>query len=299
MSILVVGSIALDSVETPFGKATDSPGGSALFFSAAASFFAPVKVVGVVGEDFDFSIVSFLKKKKVDLSGIRIEKGQTFRWAGRYHPNMNQRDTLYTHLNVFEFFQPVIPAHYRTCKYVFLANIDPVLQAKVLDHIPSPILTVLDTMNFWISGKRSELMEVIRRVDVFILNDEEIKELTGEINLFLAAQQLLKWGPKVLIVKKGEHGALLISKTDYFSVPAYPVSQVVDPTGAGDSFAGGFVGYLATCSRLTNLNFRKAVAYGSIVASFAVESFSFNRLREINRRQIEKRYEQFRKITRF
>lgn len=299
MSILVVGSIALDSVETPFGIATDSPGGSALFFSAAASFFAPVKVVGVVGEDFDFSIVNFLTKKKVDLSGIQVEKGQTFRWAGRYHPNMNERDTLYTHLNVFEYFQPEIPAHYRTCRYVFLANIDPVLQATVLDHIPSPILTVLDTMNFWISGKRQELMEVIRRVDVFILNDEEIKELTGEINVFLAAQQLLKWGPKVLVIKKGEHGAVLISKTDYFTLPAYPVTRVVDPTGAGDSFAGGFVGYLATCSRLTNLNFRKAVAYGSIVASFAVESFSFNRLREINRRQIEKRYEQFRKITRF
>lgn len=299
MSILVVGSIALDTVETPLGKVVDSPGGSALFFSAAASFFAPVKVVGVVGEDFDFSIINFLSKKKVDLSGIRVEHGQTFRWGGRYQQNMNIRDTLYTHLNVFESFQPVIPPHYRKCKFVFLANIDPVLQLQVLDNMDSPSLTVLDTMNFWIAGRRQELMEVIRRVDVIILNDEEIKELTGQYHLQQAAQKLLQWGPRLLVIKKGEHGAVLVSANDYFTAPAYPVNEVVDPTGAGDSFAGGFVGYLATCSRLTGLNFRKAVAYGSTVASFAVESFSFNRLREVSRRQIEQRYEQFRKMTHF
>jgi sugar/nucleoside kinase (ribokinase family) len=299
MSILVVGSIALDSVETPSGKAVDSPGGSALFFSAAASIFAPVKVVGVVGEDFDFSIIEFLHKRKVDLSGIRVEHGQTFRWGGRYQPNMNIRDTLYTHLNVFESFQPAIPTNYRRCKFVFLANIDPVLQLQVLDHMDSPSLTVLDTMNFWIAGKRQELMEVIRRVDVIILNDEEIKELTGHSQLQPAAQKLLQWGPRLLVIKKGEHGAVLVSGNDYFTAPAYPVKEVVDPTGAGDSFAGGFVGYLATCQRLTSLNFRRAVAYGSTVASFAVESFSFNRLKEVSRRQIEQRYQQFQKMTRF
>ena len=299
MSILVVGSIALDSVETPSGKAVDSPGGSALFFSAAASIFAPVKVVGVVGEDFDFSIIEFLHKRKVDLSGIRVEHGQTFRWGGRYQQNMNIRDTLYTHLNVFESFRPAIPTNYRKCKFVFLANIDPVLQLQVLDLMDSPSLTVLDTMNFWISGKRQELMEVIRRADVIILNDEEIRELTGELHLQRAARKLLEWGPRQLVIKKGEHGAVLVSAKDYFTAPAYPVNEVVDPTGAGDSFAGGFVGYLATCPRLTSLNFRKAVAYGSTVASFAVESFSFNRLREVNRRQIEQRYQQFRKMIRF
>jgi sugar/nucleoside kinase (ribokinase family) len=209
------------------------------------------------------------------------------------------RDTLYTYLNVFESFQPVIPSHYQTCKFVFLANIDPVLQLQVLDKMDSPTLTVLDTMNFWIAGKRQELMEVIRRADVIILNDEEIKELTGECNIQKAAHKLLQWGPRLLVIKKGEHGAMLISENDYFSTPAYPVNEVIDPTGAGDSFAGGFLGYLATCSRLTNLNFRKAVAYGSIVASFAVESFSFRRLQEINRQQIDMRYQQFRKITYF
>jgi len=299
MSILVVGSIALDTVETPFGKASDSPGGSALFFSAAASFFAPVKVVGVVGEDFDFSVINFLTKKRVDLSGIRVEHGQTFRWGGRYQQDMNMRDTLYTHLNVFESFQPIIPSHYQTCKFVFLANIDPVLQLQVLRKMVSPTLIVLDTMNFWIAGKRLELMEVIRQVDVIILNDEEIKELTGQYNIQKAAHILLQWGPRHLVIKKGEHGAMLISENDYFTAPAYPVIEVIDPTGAGDSFAGGFVGYLATCSRLTNLNFRKAVAYGNTVASFAVESFSFKRLQEIDRRQIELRYQQFRKFTHF
>jgi sugar/nucleoside kinase (ribokinase family) len=299
MSILVVGSIALDSVETPSGKAVDSPGGSALFFSAAASLFAPVKVVGVVGEDFNFTIIDFLRKRKVDLSGIQVEHGQTFRWGGRYRQDMNIRDTLYTYLNVFESFQPVIPTNYRKCEFVFLANIDPVLQLQVLDHMESPSLTVLDTMNFWIAGKRQELMEVIHRVDVIILNDEEIKELTGQSQLQTAAERLLQRGPRLLVIKKGEHGAVLVSSRDYFTAPAYPVNEVVDPTGAGDSFAGGFVGYLATCSRLTSLNFRKAVAYGSTVASFAVESFSFNRLRDVSRQQIEQRYQQFRKMTRF
>ena len=299
MSILVVGSIALDTVETPYGKVNDSPGGSALYFSTAASFFAPVNVVGVVGEDFDFNLVDFLKAKQVDLSGLKVEKGDTFRWGGRYHDNMNQRDTLFTYLNVFEKFKPEIPANYRSSKFVFLANIHPELQLEVLKSINSPTLTILDTMNFWISGSRAALEKVIERVDVMILNDEEIRELTGIQNVNIASRAILKMGPKVLVVKKGEHGAVLITGNDFFSAPAYPVDKVVDPTGAGDSFAGGFVGYLACCTKLKDEDFRKAVAYGSIVASFSVESFSFDMLKRITREDIDKRLEDFRKITQF
>ncbi len=299
MSILVVGSIALDTVETPHGKVNDSPGGSALYFSTAASFFAPVNVVGVVGEDFDFNLVDFLKAKQVDLSGLKVEKGDTFRWGGRYHDNMNQRDTLFTYLNVFEKFKPEIPENYRSSKFVFLANIHPELQLEVLKSINSPTLTILDTMNFWISGSRAALEKVIERVDVMILNDEEIRELTGIQNINIASRAILKMGPKVLVVKKGEHGAVLITKDDFFSAPAYPVEKVVDPTGAGDSFAGGFVGYLACCTKLNDTDFRKAVAYGSTVASFSVESFSFDMLKRITREDIDKRLENFRKITQF
>lgn len=299
MSILVVGSIALDTVETRRGKVTDSPGGSALYFSAAASFFAPVNIVGVVGEDFDFSEIAFLEKKKVDMSGLQVEKGETFRWGGRYHDDMNYRDTLFTYLNVFETFHPVIPPAYRKSEFVFLANIDPALQLEVLSHMASPTLTVLDTMNFWISGKREELDEVIRKVDILILNDEELRELTGSPNLTAASSTLLKDGLKGLVIKKGEHGALLITADDYFATPAFPVTEVVDPTGAGDTFAGGFVGYLASCKRLTKNSFRRAVAYGSAIASFNVESFSYNRLKEIEMEDIENRLLLFRQMTRF
>jgi sugar/nucleoside kinase (ribokinase family) len=299
MSILVVGSIALDTVETPYGKVKDSPGGSALYFSVAASFFAPVNMVGVVGEDFDFSLIDFLKTRQVDFSGLKVEKGETFRWGGRYHDNMNSRDTLFTYLNVFETFNPVIPENYRNSKFVFLANIQPELQLKVLKSIDSPTLTILDTMNFWISGSRAALEKVIQHVDVMILNDEEIRELTGIQNINIASRVILKMGPKVLVVKKGEHGAFLITRDDFFAAPAYPVEKVVDPTGAGDSFAGGFVGYLAGRTQLNEDDFRKAVAYGSIVASFSVESFSFDMLKRISREDIDKRLENFRKMTQF
>lgn len=299
MSILVVGSIALDTVETPKGKVADSPGGSALYFSAAASFFAPVNVVGVVGEDFDFSTIDFLKDRQVNLEGLKIEPGQTFRWGGRYHTNMNQRDTLFTYLNVFEKFNPDIPEHYRDSRFIFLANIDPELQLKVLDSIHKPTLSVLDTMNFWISGKRQALDEVVRRVDVLILNDEEIRELTGIDHIHTAAKELLKQGPRVLVIKKGEHGAVMVTGTDYFFAPAFPVNEVVDPTGAGDSFAGGFVGYLASCPQLSDRDFRRAVVYGSTIASFNVESFSFRRLQEISRDEIETRMKLFREMTQF
>ncbi|GAB4371800.1 MAG: PfkB family carbohydrate kinase [Calditrichia bacterium] len=299
MSILVVGSIALDTVETPFGTVSDSPGGSALYFSAAASFFAPVNMVGVVGQDFDFRIVEFLKSRQVDLNGLVVKPGETFRWGGRYHQNMNERDTLFTYLNVFETFEPHIPESYRDSEFVFLANIDPELQLEVLDRMNSPTLTVLDTMNFWISGKRKALEQVIKRVDVLILNDEEIRELTGIPHILQAAEELRKQGPRVLVIKKGEHGAVLVREDDYFTAPSYPVSQVMDPTGAGDSFAGGMVGYLATCSRISRREWRRAVIYGSTVASFNVESFSFEKLKTITRQDIEHRVEKFRGMMRF
>ncbi len=299
MSILVVGSIALDTVETAHGRVEDAPGGSALYFSAAASFFAPVNVVGVVGEDFDFAEIAFLQERQVDLRGLKVEKGETFRWGGRYHADMNHRDTLFTYLNVFEQFNPDIPEAYRDSQFLFLANIDPELQLKVLNSVTNPRLTVLDTMNFWISGKRQPLDEVISRVNVLILNDEEIRELTGIDNIHRAARELLTRGPQVLVVKKGEHGAVMITAEDYFFAPAYPVEQVVDPTGAGDSFAGGFVGYLAQKGSLTPECFRQAVIYGSTIASFNVESFSFQRLKSLQKKEIEQRVERFREMVRF
>lgn len=299
MSILVVGSIALDNVETPSGKVTDSPGGSALYFSTAASLFSPVKVVGVVGKDFNFADMDFLIRRRVDLSGVTVEQGETFRWGGRYHQDLNQRDTLFTYLNVFETFSPKIPENYRNSKFVFLANIDPELQLQVLEIIHSPVLSVLDTMNFWIQGKRNALDKVIRQVDVLILNDQEIRELTGNHVTNQAARELLKQGPRVLVIKKGEHGALLMTHDDLFFAPAFPVEKVVDPTGAGDSFAGGFLGYLASCKKITKQAFRRAVVYGSTVASFNVESFSFERLKKISGANIEKRVAQFRAMTRF
>jgi len=299
MSILVVGSIALDTVETPYGNASDSPGGSALYFSAAASHFSSVKVVGVVGKDFDFSLIDFLKAREVNFDGLMVEEGQTFRWGGRYKKNMNDRDTLFTYLNVFESFKPNIPPHYQDTPFIFLANIDPELQLNVLREIKNPRLTVLDTMNFWISGKRAELENVLHRVDIVILNDEEIREYTGENNLFEAGKALLKVGPHALVIKKGENGALLMTDNGYFLAPAYPIDRVVDPTGAGDSFAGGFLGYLATCKSIDEMAFRQAVVYGTIVASYTVEDFSFSKLREISRDDIDDRYVKFQQMLAF
>lgn len=299
MSLLVVGSIAFDDVETPAEKVTDSLGGSALYFSAAASLFVPVKIVAVVGDDFNFSEIEFVSKRPVDLEGVKSESGKTFRWGGKYHQNMNLRDTLYTHLNVFESFNPVIPLSYRNSDFIFLANIDPELQLNVLNSVESPKLTVLDTMNFWISGKRRVLEKVIRRVDAIILNDEEIWELTGIQNIRKAAKSLIEKGLKVVVIKKGEHGAVLVSRDDYFIAPAFPVENVMDPTGAGDSFAGGFLGYLASCGKLTKENWRKAIIYGSTVASFNVEAFSFERLQQLNLPDVERRVEAFREMMCF
>ena len=259
MSLLVVGSIAYDTIETPTTKVEDSLGGSALYFSAAASLFSPVNVVGVVGSDFDASKISFLKKRGVNLDGLYMESGKTFRWGGRYFDDMNRRETLFTYLNVFERFQPVIPEHYKKSEFVFLANIDPELQLDVLNQINNPKLIVLDTMNFWISGKRKELEEVLKVVDIIVLNDEEAKELTGEMGLIKATKAIPAMGPKSVIVKKGEHGAMLYHENEFFFVPAFPLDSVVDPTGAGDSFAGGFMGYLAKTGQIDQATLKKAM----------------------------------------
>lgn len=299
MSVLVVGSIAYDSVETPWGNAKDSLGGSALYFSAAASLFCPVNVVGVVGSDFDISKISFLKKRRVNFDGIYIESGETFRWGGRYHADLNTRDTLYTLLNVFENFQPKIPSQYKKAEYVFLANIDPELQLQVLDQIDKPKLIILDTMNFWISGKRKHLDEVIKRCDIILLNDQESREISGKPNVIKAARMISELGPKVVIIKKGEHGAMLYHDNKYFFAPAYPLEKVVDPTGAGDSFAGGFVGYVAKFGKITDEVLKKGVIYGSAIASFNVEDFSFNRLINLKKEDLEKRIKKFKELTCF
>ena len=298
MSVLVVGSVAYDSVETPYGKVEDALGGSAMFFSAAASFFSPVRLVAVVGEDFGQEL-AFLEQRGVDLKGLSVEKGKTFRWGGKYLQNMNDRETLYTHLNVFETFNPVIPKEYQDSDYVFLANIQPELQYSVVEQVQNPKLVVMDTMNFWISGSLPALKKILSVVDVLVINDSEARELAEEQNLFQAARVIRDFGPKILVIKKGEHGALLIHEDSYFFLPAYPVESLRDPTGAGDTFAGGFVGYLAMTNNVTNANLRRAVVYGSVMASFLVEDFSVDRLRNLSKREVSERVAMFREITNF
>ncbi|MGH1362679.1 MAG: PfkB family carbohydrate kinase [Calditrichia bacterium] len=299
MSVLVVGSVAIDSVETPFGKDPEAVGGSALHFSAASKTYAPIHVVGIAGEDFPWDKIEFLKQHDVDLSGLTTEKGKTFRWGGKYHKNMNRRDTLFTDLNVFENFKPVIPDHYKDDKFVFLANIQPQLQHDVLDQLTKPELVVLDTMNLWIDIARESLLELINRVDVLIVNDEELFDLTGKHSLYEGASEVLSMGPRAIVVKKGEHGAVLIDSQGVFLAPAYPVEQVMDPTGAGDSFAGGFLGYLAREKNFDDITLRNAIAHGAVVASFIVEDFSFNRLRDLRQSDIDSRVEHLRKMTQF
>jgi sugar/nucleoside kinase (ribokinase family) len=299
MDILVVGSVALDSVETPQGAVQNVIGGSALYFSMAASLFAPVNIVAVVGRDFDLSRINFFKKKKINIDGIQVVDGKTFRWGGRYYQNYSRRDTLFTQLNVFENFKPVIPEAYQHSQYIFLANIDPQLQLNVLQQVHRPRLVVLDTMNFWISSKADYLQQVIQKADILILNDEEARQLTAEDQLLAAGQQILRMGPKYLIIKKGEHGALLFGPGLYFTAPAFPVETVVDPTGAGDSFAGGFLGYLAKTGKIDEHALRKAVIFGSTIASFNVEDFSIKRLQNLTRQEMLNRVRRFKEITRY
>ncbi|MCC7431683.1 sugar kinase [bacterium] len=299
MGILAVGSIALDSVETPYGKAENALGGSATYFSASASYFNSVSVVGVVGTDFPHADLEFLKKRHVNIDGIKIEQGKTFRWGGKYHDDLNQRDTLFTELNVFEHFNPIIPDSYKNCDYVFLGNITPSLQINVLEQIKKPKLVVLDTMNLWISIAKESLLEAISKVDVILINDSEAKELTLESNLVKAAKKIFEIGPSVVVIKKGEHGALMFTKTSIFSAPALPLEKVCDPTGAGDTFAGGFFGYLSKSGVLTDEVLRKAMIYGSVMASFCVEDFSLQNLKNLSEEQIANRYKEFVKLSSF
>lgn len=299
MSVLVVGSIALDTVKTPFGEATDAVGGSGVYFAAGASFFTPVNVVGVVGQDFPMHSLDFLKARGVDLHGLSVKPGKTFRWSGVYGFDLNVRETLDTQLNVFATFKPSIPDVYRKTDYVFLANIDPELQLDVLRQVERPRLVVCDTMDFWIEGKRDALLRTLQEVDVLILNDAETRELAEEADLIKAARRVLTMGPKTVVVKKGEHGALLISSDAFFAAPAFPTESVFDPTGAGDSFAGGFVGHLARTGDLSHETMRQAVIYGSVIASFNVERFSMERLKSLSQEEIRERFRAFQKITHF
>jgi sugar/nucleoside kinase (ribokinase family) len=299
MSILCVGSVALDSVETPFGKADRVIGGSAVYFAAAATLFSPVQLVGVVGDDYPMDELDFLARRGADLTGVQKVPGESFFWAGKYHFDLNSRDTLETRLGVFADFQPQIPDAFREAKHVFLGNIDPKLQHDVLDQVNNPEIVACDTMNFWIDGARESLVSLLERVRVLIVNDEEMRQLANEPNLLKAARWVQARGPEYVVVKKGEHGAILFAEDWLFFVPGYPLEEVFDPTGAGDSFAGGFMGYLGQVGTLDPHDLRLAMVYGSALGSFAVESFSVNRLVDLTTDDVRRRVTEFREITAF
>ena len=299
MSILVVGSVAFDSVKTPFGEAQGILGGSASYFSVAASFFAPVSLVAVIGDDFPPEHLELFKKFSIDTRGLERVEGKTFRWAGEYGFALNEAKTLETQLNVFESFKPKIPVGYQDSQYVFLGNIDPVLQREVLAQVREPKFVACDTMNYWITSKPEELRKTLAKVDILIINDAEARMLTEQPNLTKAAKTICSWGPKVLVVKKGEYGVAMYTDGSIFGAPAFPLEEVFDPTGAGDSFAGGFVGYLAKAARLDEETLRKAVIYGSVMASFNVEDFSLNRLKRLMHSEIRQRYLEFKRFTHF
>ena len=301
MSLLVVGSLGIDTIETPFGRVENVLGGSATYIATAASYFVtPVRLVGVVGGDFRKEYIDFLESRDIDLEGMQImEAGKTFRWGGRYHYDMNARDTLFTELNCFEHFDPVIPESYRTTTYVCLGNIDPDLQRRVLEQIARPRLVIGDTMNFWIKGKNKELLATLKLLDVLVVNESEVRELTGEPNLIKAAKMIIRMGPRIVVVKKGEHGALMVTEKTIFSAPAYPLEIINDPTGAGDAFAGGFIGWIARTDDLSDDNIKRAVIYGSALASFCVERFSLDRLKDLTYLEIQDRFRSFRELSKF
>ena len=297
--VLVVGSVALDSVETPFGKAEDVLGGSGTYFSSSASHFAPVQLVGVVGDDYPVDLLKPLADRGVDLAGLEQVSGSSFRWRGRYRHDLNSAETLETHLGVFSNFRPIIPEQFRKAPFVFLANIDPRLQVQVLEQVEKPRLVACDTMNFWIESRRPELIELLGHVDLITLNDGEARQLTEHTNLVQAARWILDKGPKHVLIKKGEHGAFMFTRESVFFAPAYPLESVFDPTGAGDSFAGGFIGSLAASGDLSDASMRRAVVVGSAMGSFAVEKFSNGRLLEITRADIDARVQEFRQLVAF
>jgi sugar/nucleoside kinase (ribokinase family) len=301
LGLLVVGSLGLDTVITPFDRVEDALGGSATYISLASSYFSgPVYLTGVVGQDFPERYMELLEKHGIDLTGLQIvEGGKTFRWSGKYHYDLNVRDTLFTELNVFEKFNPVVPEKSRRAKFVCLGNIDPELQIKVLDQMINPHFVVCDTMNYWIEGKKEDLLKLLKRVNVLIINDSEARLLSQEPNLIKAARMIRELGPEILIIKKGEHGALLFVDDVVFSAPAYPLEMIFDPTGAGDSFAGGFTGYLFKTQDVNPENMKCAVIYGSAMASFCVEKFSTKGLEDLSYLRIQDRFREFSKLSRF
>ncbi|MGH7166947.1 MAG: PfkB family carbohydrate kinase [Nitrospiraceae bacterium] len=297
--LLVVGSVALDSVRTPFGEASEVLGGSAAYFATAASYFTTVDLIAVVGEDFPAQHLKFLKSRGIDLTGLEQRKGNTFRWKGEYSYQLNEARTLDTRPNVFETFRPTIPDRYRTPAMLFLGNIDPELQLDVLRQVRRPLLVACDTMNYWIDRKREALWRVLEQVDALIVNDGEARALGGQPNLVQVARDILTKGPKHLIIKRGEYGVLLFNHKQTFGAPAFPLEQVRDPTGAGDTFAGGFMGYLAATGNLSEASLRQAIIFGSVMASFTVEAFSLDRLRVLDYKEIEARFREFKRLTHF
>jgi sugar/nucleoside kinase (ribokinase family) len=299
MSLLAVGSVALDSLETPFGRREDVLGGSACYFSTCASFFTAPRLVAVVGEDFPEEHVRFLASRGIDLGGLVRRPGRTFRWKGRYEFDLNTAHTLDTQLNVFAEFRPELPEAHRDSDYVFLGNIDPDLQRSVLDQVRAPRFVACDTMNFWITSKRESLLKTLKRVDLLFVNDAEARQLAGEHNVVQAARKILGFGPRAVVVKRGEYGALFFSGEEVFAASAYPLPAVFDPTGAGDSFAGGFMGYLARTRREDHATMRRAIVLGSVLASFTVEQFSLDRLRTLGAEEITRRYAEARRLSHF
>ncbi|MBK7870881.1 MAG: bifunctional hydroxymethylpyrimidine kinase/phosphomethylpyrimidine kinase [Saprospiraceae bacterium] len=302
MSLLAVGTVAFDDIETPYGRAERVIGGAATYITLAASYFTDdLKIVSVIGDDFPQTELDYMQSRGIDLSGLQVKNGgKSFFWAGRYHKNMNDRDTLDTQLNVLTTFDPVLPESYKNTEYLMLGNLTPAVQMRVLEQLPvRPKLVALDTMNFWMNVALEELLEVLKKIDILTINDEEARQLSGEHSLVKAARKIFEMGPKYLVIKKGEHGALLFSGDDVFFAPALPLAEVVDPTGAGDTFAGGFIGYLASTGDLSFDNMKRAVIYGSAMASFCVEKFSIERLKGLSKEDINKRVAQFARLVNF
>jgi sugar/nucleoside kinase (ribokinase family) len=297
--VLVVGSVAIDAIETPFGKVDDALGGSANYFAAAASLLAPVGIVAVVGDDYDMERLDFLARRGVDLSGIERTEGESFYWAGRYAYDLNSRDTLETRLGVFADFDPVIPDRFRDAEWIFLGNIDPALQLQVLEQVRTPRLVACDTMNYWIERTPEALLRLLERVDVLLVNDAEARELSGDYNLVRAAAWIRERGPRLVVIKKGEHGAILFGPDATFFVPGYPLEDVFDPTGAGDAFAGGFLGYLAARGGAGTGDLKRAMVYGSVMGSFAVEEFGLRRFLDLDPSEVHERVAAFRAMTTF
>jgi sugar/nucleoside kinase (ribokinase family) len=299
MSVLVVGTVAFDSIETPFGSAERILGGSASYFALGASFFAPVRIVGVIGQDFPQDYLDIFTQRNIDIDGVQRADGDTFHWRGRYHEDINLRDTIELHLNVLAGFEPTLPEPYRDAEYVFLGNIDPAMQMEVLRQIRRLKLVVLDTMDHWIRESQQELRKVLERIEILVVNDSEARLLSGYDNIVKAARAILKMGPQMVLIKRGEYGVLQFSDSTMFATPAYPLEEVFAPPGAGDSFAGGFLGQLARSGDQSQGGLRRAIVYGSVVASFTVEDFGVKRLTDVSLAEIEERYQRFVQLTDF